>query len=153
MPRFSNGKINIYCDMDGVLADFNKETDAVARFQVEKDFFTNLQPFERNVATIKKLIADGRFNVFILSASPNSMADADKRKWLAKHLPIIADGNIILMRNGERKVDYMKTADGLLFDDYGKNCREWLTKTNNQTIQVKADGDIYVSLRRLGFRF
>ena len=71
MKRSADGKFNIYCDMDGVLADFMKETDAVARFRKEKDFFTNLQPFALNVATIKDLIADGNYNVFILSASPN----------------------------------------------------------------------------------
>ena len=34
-----------YCDMDGVLADFFAEPNAVQRFETEKDFFYNLKCF------------------------------------------------------------------------------------------------------------
>ena len=66
---------------------------------------------------------------------------------------MITNENIILMRNGKRKVDYMKTPDGLLIDDYGKNCEEWLTNVDNITIKIKSDGDIKTMLKGLGFRF
>lgn len=120
-------KVNIYCDMDGVLADFMGADGAIERFENERGFFQTLKPIKNNVATIKSLIADGNVNVFILSASPNDQADRDKKVWLKVWLPEIADGNIIIMRNGERKANYIKT-DGIniLFDDYGRNCREWL---------------------------
>ena len=35
----------------------------------------------------------------------------------------------------KRKVDYMKK-NGILLDDYGKNCREWNTKKDNFSIKV-----------------
>ena len=71
----------IYCDMDGVLADFNAEPRALERFAVEPNFFADLKPITTNVNAIKQLIADG-YKVRILSASPNKAADKGKRKWL-----------------------------------------------------------------------
>ena len=146
----ADGK-NIYFDMDGVLADFNAEPDGVNRFRTEQGFFKRLKVLPKNAKALRKLIADGKHNIYILSASPNAAADGDKLTWLRKHKIKIADGNIIFCRNHERKVDHMKTADGILFDDYGKNIREWVDgKKNNQAYKVKADGSITIGLELLG---
>ena len=139
----ADGKINIYVDMDGVLADFNAEPDGVARFRNEKGFFRNLKPLKKNARALRKLIADGKYNIYILSASPNAAADGDKLAWLRKHRIKVADGNIIFCRNHERKVDFMRTPDGILFDDYSKNLSEWIDgKPSNACFKVEADGSL-----------
>lgn len=139
----------IYCDMDGVLADFGAEPDGIRRFENEKGFFTRLKPIYTNVKALRKLIADGN-QVFILSASPNDRADGEKRRWIHRYLKKLPDGNIILMRNGQRKSDFMKTTDGILFDDYGKNIREWVAADgNNIGWKITADGNIQVAIKTL----
>lgn len=129
-------KINLYVDMDGVLANFNAAPDAVKRFRSEKGFFNKLKPIEPNVRAITQALCDKRYNIYVLTASPHEDADADKRQWLRRHLPTMAQDKVIIMRNGQKKVDFMRTKKGVLLDDYGRNCQEWLEKPNNVAVKI-----------------
>ena len=124
--------------MDGVLADFNAAPDGVKRFKTEKGFFYNLEPISVNVQAVAELC---KYNqVYILTASPNTRADRDKKKWLKKHMPFINRKNVIICRNGQRKVDFMVSENcGILLDDYGVNIQEWYTKRGNLAFKISED--------------
>jgi 5'(3')-deoxyribonucleotidase len=118
----------IYCDMDGVIANFEAEPEAVKRFDKEKGFFRYLKPKADNLMGIKRLIRKG-YKVRILTTSPNKQADYDKGKWLDVHLPEVKKRHRIYARPGIPKINYVRTSRrrySVLLDDYGKNVREWI---------------------------
>lgn len=144
----TNYNPTFYVDMDGVLADFMGEPNALERFAHERGFFTLLKPFTKNLEAVRNAWAHGA-KIFILSASPNEQADQDKIKWLARHFPELPTERVILMRNGQNKADYMKTESGILLDDYGKNCVQWCARNfgHNRAVKIKQDGDIATALQ------
>jgi 5'(3')-deoxyribonucleotidase len=114
--------------MDGVIADFNGECNAVDRFKCERGFFKKLKPINRNLLAIKRLITKG-YKVRILTTSPNEKTDKDKDQWLSAYLPEVKKKHRIYARPNVPKINYVKKSKrrhSVLLDDYAKNVRKWI---------------------------
>lgn len=121
----------IYLDMDGVLARFDKAENAIARFDNEKGFFKSLEvtEFAKRIARIRNT---ERF--YILSASPNEVADNDKLDWIKENLSNIKIENVIFVRSGKEKANYANE-DAVLFDDYSENL-DYFRNKNGRVVKV-----------------
>lgn len=118
--------------MDGVLANFDGQPNALQRFMKEPDFFLHLAP-TCLVGVIARLLENEeiRENIHILSASPNRKADKAKREWLSIYLPKLKEENIHIVRGGEganeRKANFAQS-NAILLDDYSGNLLTWESK-------------------------
>lgn len=127
-----------YFDMDGVLANFHKAYATNKDVAASRESMANLEPFAENVATVRRLIADG-VKVYILTKARNEAGKAGKIDWLAKHIPELALANFICIVGYGRKVDFIHEA-GILVDDDPKNTRQWI-KAGYEAITLTEKGE------------
>ena len=88
-------KIRVCIDMDGVLCNYEKSWDAAriqypetAYPQSEYGFFAELEPIAGALNGIRALVADGRYDVWILTSpsTKNPFSYTEKRAWVGKNL-------------------------------------------------------------------
>lgn len=124
-----------YCDMDGVLVNFNKgyfdltgrditgqfHTDAKFWGPIDKagvDFWLNLEWMPDG-----KMIWDyiKKYNPILLS-SPSRQVDSrvGKAKWVERELP----GVQLILRSAEKKQEFANP-DSILIDDRESNVEQW----------------------------
>lgn len=130
-------KANYYFDMDGVLANFHK-TPYNRYNAMSYKFIYELEPFTNNINVIKNLISKGH-KVYISSLCASENAKRAKIDWLAKYLPEIPSYRIIIIVGSGKKVEHMKTKDGILIDDKLANCRQW-EKAGHPAIWLEEKG-------------
>lgn len=115
----------VFIDMDGVIANFDGQPNAIQRFAVEKGFFLKIKPLPFAAKLNKALESVAlREHTYILSASPTERGDEEKIKWLAKYVPNLKPQNIIIVRGGHLKKHYAGF-NRILVDDYSENIKEW----------------------------
>ena len=130
-------KKTYYFDMDGVLANFHKEPYKYEN-ATSRTWIANLDPFTANIAIVRELIATGH-DVYILSKAANEDAKMGKIDWLAKYIPEMAVEKIIVLIGNGKKVDYIRTATGVLVDDDMRNIRPW-AKAGYEYIHLEVKG-------------
>ena len=113
---------NYYIDMDGVIANFHKETYKYTN-AINREWIANLEPFMENVEIVRNLVITE--NVYILSKAANEDAKLGKLEWLARYIPELNRNHIIIIVGNGKKVDYIRTENGILIDDDMKNINPW----------------------------
>ena len=157
----------IYCDMDGVLADFVKFTSEHLgkKFKDENwneltpDLYFQLPPMP-DAKKLWEFIGRQKPSPFILTAIPREgrgpiaeRAAEDKKKWMTKHFGV-RDGRIYAVKR-KNKANFAKDGrDGrpnLLIDDHIENIKNFRAKGGIGIHHTSASNTIK-ELRKLGYK-
>ena len=118
---------NIFVDLDGTIAEYQQlPTDEYGDINfVEYGVFKYSKPVIPMINTLRRLSEEGK-RIFIVSASPNSICNIEKKDWVNKHLPFIKDEDIYFVGKKEFKYVFLfqlinmlklKPSDCMAIDD------------------------------------
>lgn len=157
-----NSEYTIYCDMDGVLTDFDKQLVSVGiedGFAYEKENGSELfwkkvetgglkwwseMPWTSDGKKLWNYIKDK--NVKILSAPARSIPDSSKGKhiWVKTNL-----GSVELILKRAREKQQFANKKSILIDDMEKNIKQW-KQSGGIAIHHKSASDTIAKLKELG---
>ena len=134
LKEVEGDKYTIYCDLDGVLVDFDKGyKDLTGKLPNEvNDDVEFWKPIHKTGASFwirLKWMPDGhtlwdyisKYNPTLLSApSREESSKLGKRVWVKRHLP----GTKLILRSAERKQEFA-TPNAILIDDRADNIQRW----------------------------
>lgn len=158
----------IYCDMDGVLADFKtgaqkttgmsinqwmnipSSKEKWAPIKAKKDFWATL-PWMPGGKQLWSYIS--KFDPHILSAYVEESYDPNcipgKTEWLRRNAGITNKSKINLVRRKEKKLFAKRGQPAILIDDYEKNVREF-TQSGGIGIHHTSTANTISQLKKLG---
>lgn len=99
---------NVFFDLDGTVAEFQqlpKDEYGDINF-VEYGVFKYSKPVMPVIERAEKLSKAGK-RIFILSASPNSICNADKIDWVHRNMPFVKDEDIYFVGNKDFKYVFL----------------------------------------------
>ncbi len=117
----SNKKINIFFDMDGVLAEYD-----IGNFDYE-----TIRPLKSNIKRVEELVKQENINVEILSICKNNKVVEEKKVWFKKHMPFFDLDKVNLIS----KEEYPDISSQELKSVYLKE------HTNDKDINILVDDD------------
>lgn len=99
LNNFKDKKVNIYVDMDGVVADYDML--GFEENKDEDDVYLNKRAVTTTIKVLEEVNNLNNVNLYILSVSRNENQIPGKVKWLEKNMPFITKEQInILPREG-----------------------------------------------------
>lgn len=151
--------MQIFVDMDGVLADFDtgyalmlgvgtsKETDNVdwAKVRAHDRFYENLPPM-LDMRELWDYVS--RYVPIILTGVPHSVEEAaeNKRAWVRKHI-----GSHVEVRCCPSKENNLHASPGdILIDDWERYRHLWVAKGGRWIMHVSAP-DTIIELQKMGY--
>jgi len=121
-----NNKINLFIDMDGVLAEFVKAAHAHKDYEKYKDKlglikvdFSKLDVINGAIPAIQKLVESNKYNMYLASTAPWGQPESltAKRLWIEKYFPMFKK-KVIFTHNKEL---LCHNSSDIIIDDRLKN--------------------------------
>lgn len=122
-------KKNLFVDMDGVLAVYDKD---VVKLMFDEKFFLHRPKIKPMVEVVRRLSKQEDINIYILTSVIESpFCVPEKALWLDSALPEIKKENRLYVPYGVVKSEYAQenadteNAMNMLIDDYTENLNKW----------------------------
>lgn len=107
LKQFNDNKINIYVDMDGVVADY--DALSFAKDKDKDDAYLNKRPIYSTINVLKEVSKNPNITLYILSCTKKKSQIEGKYIWLAKYMDFIKRENINIISREEK--NFMKAYD------------------------------------------
>lgn len=125
-------KINIYFDMDGVIAEYD-----IGNFDYE-----TIRPLKSNIKKIEDLYKKDNIKIYILSICKNNQIVNDKINWFNKYMKFFSKENIILISKEDEKYN------GISSKEIKSNFLKSHCNKNEVNIVVDDDNEIIKYIRK-----